>query len=55
MGVRFPDGVPDSLLAKLAERNVFVSARGDSVRVSPHLYNNSYDIDRLFDTLNILL
>ena len=55
MGVRFPDGVHDSLLAKLAERNVFVSARGDSVRVSPHLYNNSYDIDRLFDTLNILL
>jgi selenocysteine lyase/cysteine desulfurase len=31
--------------------NVFVSVRGDSVRVSPHLYKTSADIDRLFAAL----
>jgi selenocysteine lyase/cysteine desulfurase len=28
--------------------NVHVSIRGDSVRVSPYLYNTDADIDRLF-------
>tara|TARA_Y100000590_G_scaffold399306_2_gene482419 strand:+ start:6883 stop:8019 length:1137 start_codon:yes stop_codon:yes gene_type:complete len=55
MGIRFMDGVPSGLLKKLAERNVFVSVRGNSVRVSPHLYNNSHDIDRLFEALAALL
>lgn len=55
MGIRFPAGVPDGLLAKLAERNLFVSVRGNSVRVSPHLYNNSDDIDRLFNALGAVL
>ena len=55
MGIRFPDGIPSGLLGRLAERNVFVSVRGNSVRVSPHLYNNSHDIDRLFDALGAVL
>jgi selenocysteine lyase/cysteine desulfurase len=30
---------------------VYVSVRGDSIRVSPHLYNTAADIERLFATL----
>ena len=55
MGIRFMDGVPSGLLEKLSERNIFVSVRGNSVRVSPHLYNNNDDIDRLFDALSTVL
>jgi selenocysteine lyase/cysteine desulfurase len=31
--------------------DVFVSVRGPSVRVSPHLYNTEADIVRFFDVL----
>ena len=55
MGIRFMDGVPSGLLEKLSERNIFVSVRGNSVRVAPHLYNNNDDIDRLFDALSTVL
>lgn len=51
LGLRFPDGVPADLPAKLAAENVFVSVRGKSMRVTPHLYNTDADIDRLFRVL----
>lgn len=31
--------------AALAERQVFVSIRGDTVRITPHLYNDDQDLD----------
>jgi selenocysteine lyase/cysteine desulfurase len=31
--------------------DVFVSVRGPSVRVSPHLYNTEEDVARFFDVL----
>jgi selenocysteine lyase/cysteine desulfurase len=48
LGIRFRGGLPAKLPAALAAAKVYVSIRGDSVRVSPHLYNTSADIDRLF-------
>jgi selenocysteine lyase/cysteine desulfurase len=48
MGIRFRSGMPTKLAAALSEAKVYVSIRGDSVRVSPHLYSTSADIDRLF-------
>ena len=55
MGIHFLDGVPKELLGNLAERKVYVSVRGNSVRVSPHLYNTDNDVDRLFDALSAVL
>jgi selenocysteine lyase/cysteine desulfurase len=43
--------LPADLPARLAQSQVYVSVRGDSVRVSPHLYNTPADIERLFTTL----
>jgi selenocysteine lyase/cysteine desulfurase len=43
--------LPADLPARLAQSQVYVSVRGDSIRVSPHLYNTSADIERLFTTL----
>jgi selenocysteine lyase/cysteine desulfurase len=48
LGIRFRGGLPTRLAAALSEAKVHVSIRGDSVRVSPHLYNTTADIDRLF-------
>lgn len=51
LGLRHPQGFPDDLPAKLAQANVFASARGDSIRIAPHLYNTDDDVARLFGVL----
>jgi selenocysteine lyase/cysteine desulfurase len=51
LGLRFAGGVPAGLPGQLAQERVYVSLRGDSLRVTPHLYNNDADVDRLFEVL----
>ena len=55
LGVRFPGGVPNGLLEQLAKQHVYVSLRGTSMRVTPHLYNTDEDVDRLFGSLQAVL
>lgn len=50
-GVRLPDGAPQGLTERLVADGVFVSLRGDSIRVAPHLYNDASDVDRLVAAL----
>ena len=47
--------LPAGLSKKLAEEQIFVSVRGDSIRIAPHLYNDHADVDRLFEALTRLL
>lgn len=42
---------PGELVPRLAERNVFVSQRGQSVRIAPHLHITDADIDVLLTTI----
>lgn len=51
LGLRAPNGLPATLTADLAERNIYVSVRGDSLRVTPHLYNTPEDCTRLLTAL----
>lgn len=51
IGINFKDGVPDHLAPTLAENKVFVSIRGDSIRIAPHIYNDIADVDRMFEVL----
>lgn len=51
IGLKLGSAAPEDLAARLAAENVFVSVRGESVRVSPHLYNIERDVERLFDVL----
>ena len=51
IGLRLDSAVPKDLAARLAAENIFVSVRGESIRVSPHLYNTAEDVDRLFGAL----
>ena len=51
IGLMLGPGAPADLATRLAHRDVFVSVRSESMRVSPHLYNTEEDVDRLFDVL----
>ncbi len=51
IGLMLGPDAPDDLATRLTAHNVFVSVRGESVRVSPHLYNTQEDVDRLFEIL----
>jgi selenocysteine lyase/cysteine desulfurase len=55
IGMRREGGVPDDIDRKLAAQNVHVSLRGDSIRVSPHVFNTLSDVDRLFEALDAVL
>lgn len=51
IGLRLGGRDPQILAATLAEARVYVSVRGDSVRVSPHVYNDRRDVERFLDVL----
>jgi selenocysteine lyase/cysteine desulfurase len=51
IGITKPGGFSRELPSLLAEEKVYVSVRGPSVRVAPHLYNNDAEIERLFVAL----
>jgi selenocysteine lyase/cysteine desulfurase len=50
-GLMLGPGAPADLATRLMRHDVFVSVRGPSVRVSPHLYNTEEDIDRFFEVV----
>jgi selenocysteine lyase/cysteine desulfurase len=51
VGVKLPNGLPPGLTERLAEARVYVSVRGDSIRVAPHLYNDEADVERFVNVL----
>jgi selenocysteine lyase/cysteine desulfurase len=51
IGLKLGPDAPEDLATRLAAEGVFVSVRGGSVRVSPHLYNTEEDVERLFAAL----
>jgi selenocysteine lyase/cysteine desulfurase len=51
IGIRHPDGIPRDLPARLRQARVFVSIRGNFIRIAPHLYNDGNDIERLFEVV----
>jgi len=51
LGLRRDGGVPDGLGAHLASRGVYASVRGTALRITPHVYNDTEDVDRLIEAL----
>ena len=51
IGLNLGPDAPEDLAARLAAQGIFVSVRGESVRISPHLYNTEEDVERLFSGL----
>lgn len=51
LSVRFEGGLPQGIEARLAAADVHVSLRGETMRITPHLYNNEADVERLVGAL----
>ena len=51
LALAFPGVVPPGLVERLAAANVYVSLRGTSLRVTPHLYNDDEDVAALLAAL----
>lgn len=51
---RLPNGIPEGLGERLSEVRIYVSIRGDVLRIAPHLCNDESDIERLFNVLREL-
>ena len=46
LSLRFPAGLPDGLIERLAHERIYVAPRVGRMRVSPHVYNDEDDVDR---------
>jgi selenocysteine lyase/cysteine desulfurase len=53
VGARVPPGFTGDLVGSLRAQNVFVSQRGSSIRVAPHLHVTESDVQQLFDALDV--
>jgi selenocysteine lyase/cysteine desulfurase len=51
LGFRLAGTAPPDLPARLAAAKVFVSVRGRSMRVTPHVWNTDDDVEKLFAAL----
>jgi len=51
IGITLTGGIPGNLIKTLSSENIFVSIRGQSIRIAPHLYNTDMDLTRLFNVL----
>jgi selenocysteine lyase/cysteine desulfurase len=51
LGIRSPRSLPPDLMARLAAAQAYVSVRGQSIRVSPHVYNTAEDVRRFLAVL----
>lgn len=55
LGLRRAGGLPPGLGAALSGQGIWLSVRGDALRITPHLYNDQHDINRLVAALSPLL
>ena len=55
IGAQLPAGTRDDLLMELAKEKVYLSERGGSLRITPHLWNDDQDFYRLIDNLRRLI
>jgi len=52
--LKFPRGIPEGLIERLAAERVYVAPRLGRIRISPHVYNDEADIDRFIDVFRKL-
>ena len=55
LGLRREGGLPADLLKDLARHQVYLSMRGESLRITPHVFNTDADVERLLEALDAIL
>ena len=53
IGARLPHGFTGDIVGSLRAQHVFLSQRGSSIRVAPHLHVTETDIEQLFAALDV--
>ncbi|MFY0594087.1 aminotransferase class V-fold PLP-dependent enzyme [Roseivirga sp.] len=54
-GLRLPKHMDmENIKHRFAEQRIFVSVRGNSIRISPNVYNDASDLEKLVDTFKVL-
>lgn len=51
LGVTYKSNLPNNLLQQLAQEKIYISQRGDHLRISAHLYNDENDAEILIQAL----
>jgi selenocysteine lyase/cysteine desulfurase len=51
LSLGFPEGMPERLVERLASEQIYAAPRLGRLRISPHVYNDEVDCDRLIDAL----
>jgi selenocysteine lyase/cysteine desulfurase len=54
LSLKFPHGIPEGLIERLAVERVYVAPRLGRIRISPHVYNDEADIDRFINVFRKL-
>ena len=52
IGITPPTPLADDTIAKLENEKIYLTRRGKGLRISPHLFNDKQDIERLFAALD---
>jgi selenocysteine lyase/cysteine desulfurase len=52
LGITLPENAARQIADQLHQRKVYVSLRGNKLRIAPHLYNTPADIERLFAVMD---
>lgn len=55
LGLERKEDFPEDLIAKMAAQNIYISKRGNSLRITPHVYNTEADCKRLIAALTTTL
>ena len=51
LGLEREEGFPEDLIARMAAQHIYISKRGNSLRITPHVYNTEEDRKRLIAAL----
>ncbi len=51
LGVTLPPQISTELEAALQQEKVYIAKRGNRIRLAPHVYNDTAEVDRLFEVL----
>ncbi len=54
-GVQLPEGNEGNLVQELKLKDVYISQRGNALRLAPHLHINDLDVDRLLTSISDVL
>ena len=56
LGLRFKNNIPKNFVENLAMKNVYISSRGKkAIRVTPHIWNNSGDVNQFIEALKDIM